>query len=191
LPLYPAVFTIHPALLAFYTTLYCIVLVTDAIFESSNTKTPLKINFMKRFFIMLALIGATVFTSSYAAATKTSPVVTQAFESSFHGAKEISWEQVGVLYKATFELDGKYHSAFYNNDGDLIAVTQNLSSTQLPKALQASLKNELKGSWITELFAVSIEGNDTYYVKLENANGFIMLKSAGAKKWAFYQKADK
>src|SRR5439155_24422389 len=112
-----------------YTTLYCIVLVTNAIFESSNNKTHLKITFMKRFFIMLALIGATVFTSSFAAATKTSPVVTQAFESSFRGAKEISWEQVGVLNKATFQLNGKYHAAFYNNDGDLIAVTQNLSST--------------------------------------------------------------
>jgi len=146
---------------------------------------------MKRFFILVALIGSTLFTSSYAAGVRTTPVVTRAFETTFYGAKEVGWEQVGVLYKATFELNGQYRSAFYNSDGDLIATTENLSSTKLPKALQASLKQELNGRWISDLFMVSVEGDDTYYVKLENANSMVLLKSAGAKKWTLYQKTDK
>jgi hypothetical protein len=72
--------------------------------------------------------------------------------------------------------------------GELIAVTRNLASTQLPKQLQASLKRELQGRWITELFVVSIEGENTYYATLQNADGAMMLKSAGAKKWVVYQK---
>lgn len=146
---------------------------------------------MKRFFIMLALVGATIFTSSYAAGINASPAAVHAFETTFYGAKNITWEQVGVLYKASYELNDQHHAVFYNSDGELIAETQNLPSTQLPKALQASLKPELKGRWISDLFVVSIEGDDTYYVKLENADSFVVLKSSGAKKWAVYQKSDK
>jgi hypothetical protein len=143
---------------------------------------------MKRLFILAALVGSSFFMSSYANETKASDVVTEAFEATFENASDISWMQVGGLYKATFSKDGMYRSAFFNGMGDLIAVTRNLASTQLPKQLQASLKRELQGRWITELFVVSIEGENTYYATLQNADGALMLKSAGAKKWVVYQK---
>lgn len=66
-----------------------------------------------------------------------------------------------------------------------------MSLLQLPKPLQTSLKKELQGVWITGLFAVSINGYNTYYVTLENADATIVLKSAGSKKWAIYRKAEK
>lgn len=146
---------------------------------------------MKRIFIMMTLIGASIFSSSYAAPANTSPVVMQAFQSSFYNAKEIQWEQVGVLSKATFVLDGQYRSVFYNSDGELMAVTQNLSTSQLPKALQASLKKELQGRWISNVFVVTIEGETTYYASLENRDTTMVLISAGTKKWAVYQKSEK
>ena len=146
---------------------------------------------MKRLFIMLALVGSAIFTTSYAAGTNNSPVVKHSFEASFTGAKEIVWEQIGFLYKATFELNGQYRSAFYNNDGELVAITRNIKTTELPKALQNSLKKELNGTWITDLFVVTIEGDDTFYVNLENADTTVMLQSTGSKKWSIYQKKTK
>lgn len=146
---------------------------------------------MKRLFIMLTLVGSTIFTSSYAADVKTAPAAVQSFENGFYGATEVAWEQVGVLYKATFVLDGQHRSAFYNSDGELVAVTQNIASSKLPKGLQASLKHELQGRWISDLFVVSVEGDNTYYVTLENANTTIMLKSASAKKWSVYKTTEK
>jgi hypothetical protein len=146
---------------------------------------------MKRFIIILTLVGSTFFTSSYANDVKTSPAAEQSFQNAFYGAKEVAWEQVGILHKATFVLDGQYRSAFYAGDGDLIAITQNIAASTLPKGLQASLKSELQGRWITNLFVVSIEGDNTYYVTLENADTTVTLKSAGTKKWAVYQHTDK
>jgi hypothetical protein len=145
---------------------------------------------MKRLFFVLTLVGASIFSSSYAADIKTSPVVLQSFQSSFAGATEISWEQAGVLYKATFALNGQYTSAFYNADGDLVAVTKNVPLAQLPKALQTNLKKELKNAWVTDLFVVNIEGMNTYYVQVENADTKLLLKSAGTK-WVTYQKDQK
>jgi hypothetical protein len=145
---------------------------------------------MKRLFFILTLVGASIFSSSYAADNKTSPVVMQSFQSSFAGATEIIWEEVGVLYKATFALNGQYTSAFYNLDGDLVAVTKNVSLVQLPKVLQTNLKKELKNTWITELFVVNVEGVNTYYVQIENADTKTLLQSAGTK-WMTYQKDQK
>jgi hypothetical protein len=145
---------------------------------------------MKRLFFILTLVGASIFSSSYAADIKTSPVVLQSFQSSFAGATEISWKQVGVLYKATFALNGQYTAAFYNMDGELVAITQNMPLAQLPKALQANLKKELNNSWVSELFVVNIEGENTYYAQIENADTKILLKSAGTK-WITYQKDQK
>ena len=143
---------------------------------------------MKRLFILLALVGSSFFMSSYANETKMSPTVLQAFQATFENAQDITWEQVGVLYKASFVLDGRHNAAFYNSNGELVAVTRNLASTQLPKQLQASLKKEMQGRWIAELFVVSIEDEDTYYVTLQNAEGAVMLKSVSAKKWVVYQR---
>jgi hypothetical protein len=146
---------------------------------------------MKRILLMAALVSSSFFMSSYAGEIKTSPVVAQAFQNEFDGAKEIVWEQVGVLHKATFVLDGNFRSAFYNGDGELVAITQNVPTTKLPKQLKASLKHELQGRWITDAFVVSVEGDNTYYVTLENADTTVTLKSAGTKKWTVYQKSDK
>lgn len=146
---------------------------------------------MKRLFIILAFVGSSVFSTANAAGNKTSPVVLQSFQTSFSGAKEIIWKQVGVLYKANFVWNDEYHSAFYNSDGDLVAVTKNISSQQLPKALQMSLKKQREGFWISEAFVISTEGRETYYVKLENKDTTVALKSSGSKKWTIYQKTEK
>lgn len=146
---------------------------------------------MKRLFLLAALVTSSFFMSSYANETKASDAVTAAFQSNFTEAQEISWKQVGILYKASFVLNGKHHAAFYNNTGELIAVTRNVATSQLPKHLQASLKRELQGRWITELFVVSMDGEDTYYAMLQNADGAVMLQSAGVKKWVVYQKEGK
>ena len=146
---------------------------------------------MKRLFIILALAGSSFFTSSYAAGPETSPAVKQSFQTTFTGAKEIHWEVVGLLYKASFVMDGEHRCAFYNSDGELMAVTQNMTSVKLPKTLQASLQTEREGFWITELFVVSVEGVDTYFVQMENADTTVVLKSAGAKKWNIYKASEK
>lgn len=146
---------------------------------------------MKRFFIIATLIGSSFFTSSYANETKATPAAVQSFQNGFSGAVEVGWEQVGILFKASFVLDGQHQAAFYNSDGELVAVTQNVAASTLPKGLRASLKQALGSRWVSNLFVVSVDGDDTYYATIENADTTVMLKSAGAKKWIVYQKTDK
>lgn len=154
-----------------------------------NKKITTKTSVMKHLVLILTFVGSLFFSTTHAAGINMSPDATQSFESAFLGAKDVTWEQIGVLYKASFVLDGQHKAAFYNAEGDLIAVTKNIAPAQLPKALRATLK--MNGMWISDVFVLTVEGDDTYYVKYENADTAVTLKSAGAKKWTVYQKAEK
>ena len=72
----------------------------------------------------------------------------------------------------------------------MIAITRNISSTQLPISLQTNLKNNYEGFWISDLFEVANEEGTTYYVTVENADTKLILKSSNSD-WVTYQKERK
>ncbi len=146
---------------------------------------------MKRFFIIALFTASAFFTSAYATGTNTAPAAQASFHDAFYGATEVTWSNAGALAKAAFVLNGQHRTAFYTEEGELVAVTQNLTSAKLPKSLQAGLKQHLQGRWITNAFVVFMNGSKNYYVALENAGTTVVLKSGGSKKWAVFQTTEK
>jgi|SRR3954466_15197124 hypothetical protein len=114
----------------------------------------------------------------------------KSFKSAFKSATEVSWSVTENLYKANFSLNGQYVSAFYNEEGQMIALTKNLSSLELPIVLQAKLKKNYDGYWISDLIEVAREEGTTYYITLENADTKLVLKSSGLD-WSNYKKQRK
>ena len=114
----------------------------------------------------------------------------KSFKSAFKSATEVSWSITENLYKANFSLNGQYVSAFYNAEGQMIALTKNLSSLELPIALQAKLKKNYDGYWISDLIEVANEEGTSYYITLENADTKLILKSSGLD-WSSYKKQRK
>ncbi len=140
---------------------------------------------MKSLIIAITFSVASLFTAS--ANDHITPSLAEAsFQRSYANALNVHWSRSNTLSKVSFLLDGKWFSAYYNVDGSLVAVTRNVSSLELPKALQAGLKGELKGSWISELFVVTTEEGDTYYVRLEDRGVQKTLKSEHLEKWIGY-----
>ena len=143
---------------------------------------------MKTVFILLLSFASFI---SKAETPEVNAAVLQSFESTFKGAKEVDWTVGATYMKAQFALDGQYINAFYNNTGELIALTRNLTASQLPVRLQTELKKEAGNFWITDLFEVSNEEETSYYVTLENADNKIVLKSSNSKSWETFKKARK
>src|SRR5258706_16044502 len=85
---------------------------------------------------------------------KVSPKVLNAFNTEFTTAQEVEWTVSSDYYRADFDMNGQKVSAFYNEDGDLMGITRNISSTQLPVSLQNSLKKNYSNYWISNLFEV-------------------------------------
>jgi len=102
-----------------------------------------------------------------------------AFRKSFQNAQIMYTEARKGFTKLTFKMNDMIMFAFYSDNGELLAVTRNITSTQLPMNLLMSLKNDYNSYWITELFEFSGDGVNSYYVSLENANSKVVLRSNG------------
>lgn len=144
---------------------------------------------MKRILITLTVL-LSITMSSFANEGKVNSRVLQSFETSFKNAVEVTWTVDENFCKADFSLNGQYVTAYYDEAGQMIAITRNISSTQLPISLQASLKKDHDDLWISDLFEVANELGTTYYVTLENADTKLVLKSSGSG-WSTYQKQKK
>ncbi|MDB5195901.1 MAG: hypothetical protein JWP88_271 [Flaviaesturariibacter sp.] len=144
---------------------------------------------MKPLFILLATL--TSLFSQAETPAEINATVLKSFQSAFKGAKEVDWSVSTSYVKAQFALDGQYISAFYTNEGELIALTRNITANQLPVMLQTNLKKEIADFWITELFEISNEEGTSYYVTLEDADSKVVLKSTNNKDWTTYKKSRK
>lgn len=81
--------------------------------------------------------------------------------------------------------------AYYSQEGDLMAVTRNILSNQLPISLLSDLKKNYTIYWISDLFEISASQDASYYVTLQNADYTLVLKSNGINDWQVYKKDKK
>ncbi|MBA2330558.1 MAG: hypothetical protein H0V91_13180 [Flavisolibacter sp.] len=146
---------------------------------------------MKPLLIILTVISSFFTKDSAATECIIDCKVLQSFESQFTNAKEVDWSITSNIYKAQFALDGQYINAFFSADGELVAMTKNVSVNQLPLMLQTELKKQTAKYWITELFELSNEEGTSYYVTLENADEKVVLHSVSNKNWNKYKKTSK
>lgn len=146
---------------------------------------------MRTFMILFALVASITTKSSFANdGTAVAPEVLKSFQSRFAAAEEADWSVTADLYKVQFVLDGQHITAFYKSDGTMAALTRNISTGQLPLALQTTLKNEYKAYWISGLFELSNDEGAQYYVTLEDSGSKVVLKSSAAT-WSVFQKERK
>jgi hypothetical protein len=112
------------------------------------------------------------------------------FSRNFHHAQIISKESHQTYTKFTFKMNDMILFAYYSENGELLAVTRNILSTQLPMNLLINLRTDYSNYWISDLFELSGENQDCYYVTLENADVKITLRSVGDK-WEVFSNIQK
>lgn len=81
--------------------------------------------------------------------------------------------------------------AYFNRNGDLLAVSRFINPNQLPLALLSSLKKQYMDYWVSDLFEIQTESGTSYYITIENADQKQVLKSEGISSWMVYQKQKK
>lgn len=144
---------------------------------------------MKRLLVTLTIALSFISLSSFAN-DEVSPSAVKSFNTSFKNATEVKWTVTDNYFKADFALNGQYVSAFYDTEGRMIALTRNISSLQLPIALQADLKSNYDAYWISDVFELANETGTSYYITLETADTQLVLKSEGDS-WSNFKKQRK
>jgi len=146
---------------------------------------------MKRLFFTLAAAFLLIGMSSFRNDEGIAPAALESFQNSFRSATSVSWTSASNHYKANFTLNGQYVTAYYDLQGKLLGLTRNISSTQLPIALQASLKQDYSEYWISNLFEMANEEGTNYFITIENADTQLTLKGGAGSDWETYRKQRK
>jgi hypothetical protein len=147
---------------------------------------------MKKIMLVWALVLTVGIGSSFARPTESvSQQTISAFKRDFASAQDVSWEINKETAKATFNMSGQVMFAYYSQAGELLAVTRNIVSTQLPINLIADLKKGYNEYWISDLFEMAVSDSSSYYITLENGDQTVVLKSTGAAGWEVFKKVKK
>ena len=108
------------------------------------------------------------------------------FQKDFHKASDVSWAKTGDFTTATFSVGKETMLAYYDFQGNLIGVVQNILTSRLPAHLQKDIKKHYGNYWVSELFQVSYDEGVYYYVQLKNADETIVLSTEGTNTWHRY-----
>lgn len=146
----------------------------------------------KRIVVLTALVVVTC-SSSFASTTNDyiNQRVLAAFSARFALAQTVSWNRTDTYFKATFSINGQCMFAYYNESGELIGISRNMKSNQLPINLEASLRKYMAKGWIVELFEFALESNTDYFAKIENSNEILSIRSSGTNSWVVYKRIKK
>jgi hypothetical protein len=159
--------------------------------QTKKTKTKKKFIVMKKIMMMLALVLTVGTSFAFTGEEAVNKQALNAFTKEFEGATDAAWTTGDNFYKVTFSLNDQKLFAYYNLQGEFLAVTRYISSLQLPLNLQTSLKKSYNSYWITDLFELSGNSGTGYYVTLETADTKIVLRSTDGSDWSVYQKSKK
>jgi hypothetical protein len=147
---------------------------------------------MKKRILLLSIVLISFTAFSFAAdAPAISKNVISAFNKQFSNARDIQWETQADFVKAKFTINEMVLFAYFNNDGELIALTRYISPNQLPLELLTSLKNQNVSYWVSDLFEIHTEAGTSYYATLESADQIVVLKSEGITGWETFKKVKK
>jgi hypothetical protein len=143
---------------------------------------------MKKMMIALVMMFSITMSYAFTGEEAVSKQVLAAFKTEYAAATEVAWTTGNSYYKVAFTMNEQRLFAYYNTQGEFMAVTRNISSFQLPLNLQSSLKKSYSTYWISDLFEMA--GNDVtgYYVTLENADSKVVLKSTDGSDWSVFKK---
>ena len=147
---------------------------------------------MKKRILALALLLTIGFSNIFANNEEgVNKQVVNAFKKDFAAARDAKWETGKDFVKVTFTMNEQVLFAFYSGDGQLLGVTRNITSAQLPISLLSELKKNYSEYWITDLFEMAASDGTAYYVSLENADNSTILKSSAGEDWSIYKKVKK
>jgi hypothetical protein len=139
--------------------------------------------------IMLAIVLTTIVGTAFSTPTDAvNKKVLTSFTQAFRNAENVQWEIRKDLFKATFMLNGEKMFAYYNAIGEQVALSRNLSTSQLPITLSAELKSGYNEYWLTDLFEVVTNGDTSYYATVQSATHITVLKADSSSGWVTFRK---
>jgi hypothetical protein len=160
--------------------------------HTTNTRRQTILDGAKKLTFMIAMLLTVGISSSFAAPTDDiNSSVKASFRKDFQKAELMAFEVSKLYTKLTFKMNDMVLFAFYADNGELLAVTRNIKTSQLPIQLLMQLKKDYNDYWISDLFELNGQDLNNYYITVENADKKVTLRSTNNSTWELYEKTNK
>jgi hypothetical protein len=131
---------------------------------------------MKQIFTFLLL---TISLLANSTPTKPEPAALQAFEATYGKQAAAHWTCTSKGCEVQFELKGQVITAVYSHAGKLRWYEKHILATQLPVALQMTMKGYMGKYWISDVKEQSGKTGTAYTITMENASSTLVLANVG------------
>ncbi|MFT3931986.1 MAG: hypothetical protein QM726_00100 [Chitinophagaceae bacterium] len=146
---------------------------------------------MKKIVLTLTMATALLASSFTYAAEKEPGIKTkEAFNNQFTQAKNVEWVSMNNegLYQAKFTFNNEVLQAFFNEEGDFLGTTRQLTKAQLPVLVINELDKQYADAHLVSIFEFSKKDGLEYYITITNSKGAKVLKANGSGEISVYKK---
>ena len=138
---------------------------------------------MKKLFVLAVLfVSVCSYSVQAAEGDKVAPVIKEAFQKEFYGASHVKWELLkdNSIYQARFIYNAERLNAFYDEEGNLLAVGRYIAQANLPLMVSKTLAKKHSGYQVSEVIEY-VQGNETsYLITLENEKTKLVVNAYGS-----------
>lgn len=135
---------------------------------------------MKKFFVSLVmLISVYSYAITPGSGEKVSPHLQAALEKEFAGAQYVVWQSIKEhqLYHARFIYNNEQVNAFFEQDGNLLAIGRYIPTTALPLTVLKSINNKYAGFQWKDAIEYTRSGETSYVLALENEKTRLVIQA--------------
>lgn len=94
-------------------------------------------------------------------------VILNEFNKQFPKATDLEWEMDGNLYNADFEISWNIdHEVWYNAEGKMVKHKEDISKSELPKAVNNRIQEDFSGYSIDDLERITDNGKVVFKMEL-------------------------
>lgn len=134
---------------------------------------------MKNLFIAAILVVATT-ASAFAKDVTGRENEKSKINFNFKNATNVKWTTTQEYTKAAFELYDSKMEVFYNNDGEMIAKSVQVSVDDMPLSAKRSIAKKFNDYTISEVIKMETTEDGAYYVSAENDKEKLILQVSEA-----------
>jgi len=143
-------------------------------------KTKNKSTVMKKFFIsLLMLISVFSYAGVPGSGEKVSARIQAAFEKEFKGAQYIVWQSLNdyQLFHAKFIYNNEQVNAFFEENGNLLAIGRYITISSLPLTVTKSISSQYDKYEMKDAIEYSKSGEPSYVISLENDKSRLVVEA--------------
>lgn len=126
---------------------------------------------MKKLFLIFGTIIASASTlhAQDISQSQVPSVVVNEFNKEFPKATDLEWEMDGSLYNVEFEVGWNIeHEVWYNAEGKMLKHKEEISISELPKAVSNRIQTDFSGYSIDDLERITDNGKIVYKMELKS-----------------------